>query len=296
MKALVTRLLAEPLCQFLILGALMFLGYSMVSNATGIESGAIVVTQGRIENLAATFARTRQRPPTEEELVGLIQDFVREEVFYREAIALGLDRDDTIIRRRLRQKLEFVANDTATRNDPNDGELKEFLAEHPDLFRFEPRFSFRQIYLNPDRRHGTLRQDATRLLAQVNQAGTVLDFQQLGDTTLLSPELVDVRATEVTAQFGEDFMRQLSRLPVGRWQGPVKSGYGVHLVRLDERKPGRMPELQEVRAQVVREWADARRRESNEAFYQNLLKRYVVTIEQAPIAARTNVETAQVRR
>ena len=288
----VKRVLKEPLLHFLVLGALLFIGYE-IANRGDSSSGQIVVTQGKIENLASTFARVWQRPPTPPELDGLIEDFVREEVLAREAMALGLDRDDTVIRRRLRQKMEFVADDLAVQTEPTDAELTEFLEEHPNLFGVEPIFSFRQVYLNPERRGNALKQGAAQLLARLNRSGANGDFANLGDSTLLSHRLTDVRASEVTDLFAEEFTQQLAQLPKGRWQGPVTSAYGIHLVFVEDRKEGRMPELSEVREQVAREWADARRREANEQFYQDLLERYAVTIESPPEPAQSDKRTAR---
>jgi len=285
------RVLREPLLHFLVLGALLFVGYGLMHRDDEPEAGHIVVTQGKLANLRASFSRVWQRPPSPSELDGLLQDYIREEVLAREAMALGLDRDDTVIRRRLRQKMEFVANDLAAPAEPSEVELEEFLAKHPDLFRVEPRFTFRQIFLNPNRRGTALQQDAARLLAALHQAGAQAEFLKLGDVTLLSPELSDVPASEVTRQFSEAFTRELAQVPEGRWHGPVISSYGMHLVYVHDRMAGRMPELPEVREQVARAWADARRRENNEGFYQNLLKRYAVTIEQPQSAAQTNFLT-----
>lgn len=290
------RLLQEPLMHFLVLGALLFAGYGLLNRGGEPVAGQIVVTQGKIEHMRAAFSRVWQRPPSPAELDGLIQDYIREEVYYREAMGLSLDRDDTVIRRRLRQKMEFVANDLAAQAEPSEGEHGAFLANHPELFRIEPRFTFRQVFLNADRRDGALKQDAARLLAELNQRGAKADFRNMGDATLLSPQLTGVRASEVTRLFGEEFTAQLAQLPTGRWHGPVTSAYGVHLVYVEDRKPARTPELAEVREQVAREWADARRRESNEQFYRNLLKRYAITIDQPPSAAQTNILAAEGRR
>jgi hypothetical protein len=273
------ELLKEPLVHFLVLGVLFFAGYELMSRREEPEAGRIVVTQGKIENLQASFSRVWQRQPTPSEMDGLIQDYIREEVLAREAMTLGLDRDDTVIRRRLRQKMEFIANDLAAPVEPTEAVLEEFLAKHPDLFRVEPRFSFRQVYLSAKQRGGWLQRDAAQLLAELNQPGATADFRTLGDATMLNPELADVPGSEVTRQFGEEFTRQLEELPTGRWHGPVISGYGVHLVFVEKQTPGRMPELADVREQVTREWADTRRREDNERFYQELLRRYAVTIE-----------------
>ncbi|MGH8761509.1 MAG: hypothetical protein ACREVW_18715, partial [Burkholderiales bacterium] len=141
------KLLREPLLHFVLLGAALFAVFGMMKQRGGVEPGNIIITQGRIEHLATGFARTRQRPPTAEELEALIRDAVREEVYVREAMAMGLDRDDTVIRRRLRQKLEFVSEDIAALAEPSDADLRAFLQSHPDKFRDEPRFTFSHVYL-----------------------------------------------------------------------------------------------------------------------------------------------------
>jgi hypothetical protein len=275
------RILQEPLIHFLLLGAALFVAYSAVSNPGSSEAPRqIVVSPGKIEHLATGFARTWQRPPTEEELSGLIRDHVREEVLYREAIALGLDQDDTIIRRRLRQKMEFVSDDIAAQTEPTDADLSAWLAAHPDPFRVEPRFTFQQVFLNPQKHGGQLSEDAAALLTQLNQDATRTDVATLGDSFLLEHAFTAVPLGEITKQFGEAFATALGGLPPGPWQGPLESGYGVHLVKLSERIEGRLPALAEVRDAVRREWENARRLEGNEQFYQELLKRYTVTIEQ----------------
>ena len=274
------RILKEPLLHFLLLGAGLFLAYRLTPRTAGSgESGEIMVTQGQIEHLAAGFAKTWQRPPTPQELAGLVRDRVREEVYCREALAMGLDKDDTVIRRRLRQKMEFVSDDIAAHVEPSDSELKAYLQAHPGTFRIPPRFTFRQVYLNPVKHSGRLARDATQLLTQLNQAGSPADTSTLGDALMLDSQFANVSAGEVARQFGERFAAKLSELSPGQWQGPIESGYGVHLVLVSERTEGRLPALVEVREAVSRECASARRLEANQKFYQELLKRYTVTIE-----------------
>ena len=204
---------------------------------------------------------------------------MREEVYYREAIALGLDKDDTIIRRRLRQKMEFISDDIAAQVEPSDEDLNAYLAAHPDAFRVEPRFSFSQVYLNPDLHGENLGRDTQRLLGQLNQGGDEIDPETLGDSTLLAYQFTNESASAVASQFGKAFAAGLAELTPGQWQGPVESGYGVHLVLLRERTGARLPELAEIRDQVRRDWENAQRLEANEKFYQELLKQYTVTIE-----------------
>lgn len=185
------------------------MAYSLVSERTGGEPDKVMVTQGKIENLVAIFARTWQRPPTEWELEGLIQDYVREEVLYREALALGLDRDDTIVRRRLRQKLEFVTEDVAAEADPTDQDLRTYLKAHPETFRLERRFTFSQVYLNPDRHGENLARDAVQLLAQLTQASGRADVTEVGDPLLIDHKFDAVPGSEVAKQFGEEFAAKL---------------------------------------------------------------------------------------
>jgi hypothetical protein len=279
------RILKEPLLHFLLLGAGLFVAYGMLQKpAVGGDAGKIVVTMGEVEHLAAGFAKTWQRPPSPQELAGLVRDRIKEEVYCREALALGLDKDDAVIRRRLRQKMEFIADDIAARSKPNDAELTAYLQAHPDSFRVEPRFTFRQVYLNPSKHGEHLARDATQLLQQLNKDGTKVDAAQLGDSLMLEHQFVAASLSEVARQFGEMFATKLTELSTGQWQGPVESAYGIHLVFVSQRAEGRLPALEEVRAAVRREWDNARRLEANDRFYQELLKRYTVTIEGLELA------------
>jgi hypothetical protein len=272
------RWLREPLLHFVLLGALIFAGYAFVSRDNGNRTDEIVVTQAQIAMLATTFAGTWQRPPTADEMDGLIRDYIREEVAAREAVALGLDKDDTVIRRRLRQKLEFISEDLTSRAEPTERELQDYLAAHVDVFRTERRFTFTQVYLDPQRHADRLSRDTEALLARL-EADPDLDAQTLGDSLLLGSRFDALPASEVAREFGEDFARQLAALPVGSWAGPVKSGYGVHFVRISRRDDGDVPSLAQDRAAIKREWSNAQRTAASEAFYRGLLARYAVKIE-----------------
>ena len=289
------RILKEPLLHFLLLGAAIFAAYSLMSRGSSGEPGKIVVTQGQLASMRESFIRTRQRPPTREEWEGLIRDRVREEVYYREALALGLDKDDLIIRRRLRQKMEFVTDDVAAQAQPTDDELSAYLKAHPDKFRVAQQFTFRQVYLNPEKHGENLARDAAQLLAQLNQAGGTADVSALGDSFMLDHKFDALPASEVGKLFGEKFAAKLGELAPGQWQGPVESGYGVHLVFVSERTEGRLPALAEVREAVRREWANARRLEANEKFYAAMLKRYMVTIERPQAAEESRFPVAEAK-
>jgi parvulin-like peptidyl-prolyl cis-trans isomerase-like protein len=273
------HLFREPLVHFLLLGAGLFVAFGLVGKRPSGEPGQIVITQSQIEHLAAGYHRVHGRPASPEELEGLMRDYVREEVYYREALALGLDRDDAVIRNRLRLKMEFISDDVAAQAEPTDAQLRSYLQEHPEAFRIEPCFTFRQVYLNPERHRQSLAQDVAQLLTRLHQAGDTTDVSELGDPFLLEHTFVALTASEVVKQFGETFAAKLGELPRDQWQGPVESGYGVHLVFVSATTEGRVPALEEVRDAVRRAWANARRLETNEQFYQDLLKRYSVTIE-----------------
>ena len=273
------KLLREPLVHFLLLGAGLFLLFGMVGGSEDAPTDRIVISNGRIEQLTEIFMRTWQRPPTEEELTGLIENHIREEVYYREALAMGLDRDDTIVRRRLRQKLEFLTDDLLADAEPTPEELEAYLDEHADAFRRPTRVSFQQIYLDPDRRGEQAVADAESLLARLDGTGSEVDPTGLGDALLLPGDFTEVAETEVAHRFGRDFAAALTELPVGRWSGPVESGFGLHLVLIRQREPGSLPSLAEVRDSVEREWRNARREEATEAFYARLRERYDISIE-----------------
>jgi hypothetical protein len=197
-------------------------------------------------------------------------------------MAMGLDRDDTIIRRRLQQKLEFLSENISDFTQPTDEELRVFFQDHPDQFRSERRFTFHQVYLSLERHRDGLAGDAAELLRQLKRLSNSFDISTLGDPSLLEHQFADVEATEVAKQFGEKFASALNDLPLGEWQGPVESSYGIHLVFVEERTERQSPALEEVRDAVRREWLNARRLESNKKFYDGLYKRYTVEIESAP--------------
>ena len=279
------RLSREPLVHFLILGALLLFASKFVNKRTSGDTTKIVITQGQIEHLEDGFARVHQRPPDPDELKGLMRDYLREEVYYREALALGLDRDDAPIRQRLRQKMEFISEDVAAQAQPTEDQLRSYLAAHPEKFRIDQHFTFKQIYLDPSRRGRHLNADGQQMLAKLNKLGAAADVSTMGDPFLLDGNSDNVSSCDVARDFGEKFAAALAALPVGTWRGPIESGLGTHLVYVKARREGRLPKLDEVREPVRREWTNDFRLEANEKFYEGLLKRYSVSIELPPPVA-----------
>lgn len=273
-------LLREPLLHFVAIGAAIFL----VSAAFEEEEPTppIVVTQGRVEQLAEAFRRTWQRTPTLEELDGLVADFVREEIYYREAVLLGLDRDDTIVRRRMRQKMEFLATLQAEDATPSEGELASFHQENPGLFREAPELAFLQVFVNPEKRGASAEVDAVALLEELRLLAEPRQALELGDTTLLPAELALSPLDFVSRTFGAEFVEVLATLPAGSWQGPLRSAYGLHLVFVLERKDGGLLPFAEVRDAVEYQWRRALERRVLDAQYEALAEKYRVVLEAAP--------------
>jgi hypothetical protein len=278
-------LLKEPLLHFLAIGAALFLVFQFNGGGAGPGSQRIVVTAGQIEHLAAGYTQAWRRPPTEAELKGLVDDWVREEIAVREAMATGLDRDDTVIRRRLRQKLEFLVEDSVEATAPTDAELQAWLTAHAERFRIEPRIAFCQVFVSRDRRGAAAEAEAAALLAQLVRAGAAGRCEDLGDPTLLPREIAPSTPRDIDGVFGPGFAQQIDAVAPGTWAGPLKSSYGLHLVAVRERSEGALPELARVRPQVEREFLAERRQRQLAAMYERLLARFTVIVEPAPGAA-----------
>ncbi len=273
------RWLHEPLLHFLVIGAGIFILYHAVRGSDEAAPREIVISAPRIDALAENFARTWMRPPSPQELRGLVDDYVKEEVFYREAVAMGLDRDDTVIRRRLRQKMEFVSEDAAATAEPTDAQLQEFLAEHAEKFVQPARVTFQQVFVSAERRGESARRDAERLLADLQAGKGPANPSEAGDATLLPASLEAAFPQEVAGSFGEEFATQLDAAAVGQWAGPVQSTFGWHLVYVVSRTAGALPRLADIRPVVLREWQAQQRAQIGDAFYSSLRSKYDVRYE-----------------
>jgi hypothetical protein len=271
------RILREPLVHFLVLGMGLLVLYGVFRPREEVRDDQIVVSTAQIERLAALWQRQWRRPPTQQEMTGLIESHIREEVLYREAQAIGLDRDDTVIRRRLAQKIEFLAQDLALQGSPPEAELRIYFEENSDKFGIPGRLSFTHVYVNRDRHGADAEGDARQILASLREGA---DPGQEGDRFMLQSHYALRSRDEVARELGTAFATSVFELPVADWQGPVESGYGIHLVRVEEREEGFLPEFEAVRDQVETEYTSVKRRETNEAFYAKLREGYEIVIEQ----------------
>jgi len=265
----------EPLVHFLGLGALLFILNGVFGNSATVGP-TITVSEPSIARLAQLFTAQWHRPPTRAELNGLVEQQIREEVLYREAVAMGLDQNDTIVRRRLVQKLEFLSQDLVD-DDAAESDLRAFFEDNAASFEEPAILTFSHVYFNPDRHGDSLRGDAELLLADL-RAGSAGDVAELGDTFLLPLHFAQRSQREVAGLFGTAFAAELATLEVGSWQGPVASGYGLHLVLLQERVDAHLPEFGAVRDKVRNEYLNMRRRDADEAMYQRLREQYRIDI------------------
>jgi hypothetical protein len=270
---LLQRLLREPLLHFLAIGGLIFLLYAAVDDSREAPAEVIVVTPERIDQLAAGFSSVWKRKPTNDQLDALIDEEVREEVYYREALALGLDKNDTIVRRRMRQKMEFLLDTGAYLQDPAAGELEAYFDANEDFYRSELRLAFEHIYLGEA---PTAEAIASSLGAL--QSDPPVDPATLGERTLLPAQLGLSPPHAVDGVFGEGFFELLAELPPGQWAGPLVSAYGVHLVRILDRLPARTPPLEEIRDAVMKNWREAQAQKIREQDYAERRKKFVVEI------------------
>jgi peptidyl-prolyl cis-trans isomerase C len=286
----VRKWIREPLLHFLVIGAGLFAVYGFLHGPVEPpRNDRIVVAAADVERLASVFGKTRMRPPTAEETEHLIAEFVREEVLYREALALGLDRDDVAIRRLLRQKFEFLTQDLAVEREPERAKLVAWYEAHTERYREPARITFTQVYFDIDRRRGDGERQATVALASLRNGTGISDA--LGDGQLLDTVYEDKTEQDVAAMFGPDFAAAVLQLQPGLWSGPIRSGYGIHLVRLDARSPGRERSFEAVADQVQNDWAYAERHAANEEIYRRLLDRYEVVVE--PSATSSGDEGAR---
>lgn len=291
MRRRLIEFLREPLVHFLAIGAGFFVLWRLVGGSLATPPDRILITPGQVERLAQSWSKTRLRPPTAEELAALIEQEIDEEILYREAVALGLDRDDVVIRRRLAVKMEFLTDDLAAAANPSDEELQAFLNKHAEKFSDQPLSTFAQVFVDRSRRGKKSEAEAQRLLVLLNKAG--IDSQSLGDPLPLPREYKDASQADLARDFGREFPRKLATAPVGGWHGPVESTYGLHLVLIQRRTAARTPPLAEVRDSVLSAWQTAQREELRASFRRERRARYAVTVqwpdwaaEAAPLVAR----------
>ncbi len=279
----VRRWLREPLLHFFLIGALLFFAYGRIAPANK-NGERIVVTQAIVSDLAGQHQTRWSRPPSQQELASLEEAYVLDEIKYREGLALGLDRDDAVIKRRVLQKIELVLEEQQVPAAPTDAELAAYLAKNADRFKRPEGVSFEQIYFDGSASVATVKRELAEARTALAKGA---DPANLGQVTMLPHSVQAMPLDLVARDFGERFAEQTARAPQGEWVGPIASGLGAHLVRVTARTPAALPALEEVRPQVLRDWENEWREHARAQQYRQLRDRYEVVIEPASPQARS---------
>ncbi len=287
LSSIARRLAHEPLIHFLLAGAVLFSIGTLLArdSAPTRNQSSIHVSSAEIQRLSEVWGRQYGRAPNPTQMKNLVDEYIREEIFYREALASGLDKDDIIIRRRLVEKMEFLSQEVASA-EPSENELQDFFNRNRERFRIPAQAAFSHIYFSSSRRGSVAESDARNALATLRSSKVSSSAaSNLGDSFMLQNEYPAQTEAEVQGLFGEDFANQLFRLNPGTWEGPIRSSYGLHLVRISQSTPSRLPELSEVRTQVVTDFKNQRLQNMSEAYYARLRARYRVDVDNAASAA-----------
>ena len=276
------KLLREPLLHFMFIGAAIYLLYGVFAEPVPeTDDKTIVVTAGEVEWMQTSWQKRWNRPPTAQEFDGLVQQYIKETVLYREALTMGLNQHDQVIRRRLAQKLEFLAKDLVALTPPTEEELQSYFDEHLDRYQEPALYTFTQVFIDPDKRGDTTLEDAEAIKAKlIAQGDAIEDPGALGDGLMLQDYYPQKDPLEIQKLFGSGFTESLLELSPGQWHGPVLSGYGVHLVYISSISEPPAPEFTALRERVVQDWTMERGEELNDKFYASLREQYTVVIEE----------------
>ena len=278
--------LREPLAQFIALGVVLFVLYGIFGGGS-VDAGdekRVDVTQAEIGWLAERWTRQWQRPPTETELRGLVDDYVREEVLYREALGMGLDRDDAVVRRRMVQKLELLAE--AVQAPPTEQQLQAYFQENLGRYVFPEARSFSHVYFNVDQRGDAVFAAAEGVLDQLRAIPRPpTRAPERGDRFLLQYDYRLHTQAEVGRLFGSRFAEALFEVDPQSWQGPIQSGYGLHLVYVSDASPDAVPEFEQVRNRVLVDFETDQRNEAKEALYRALSSGYEIVVDEEAVRA-----------
>lgn len=279
-----TRLFTEPLIQFLILGGLIYGAYALYGTPEeDFRDTQIIVDANRINAYISEWESRWNRPPTRQEIDGVIQQFIREDILYRQAVAMGLNKDDPITRRRMAQKLEFLTSDLASMQQPAEGELEQYFEDNEANYQQPDQISFYQVFIDPDARGDATLDYAAEILAELQSQG-VPDAQtlQAGDRFMLQNYFSVVTEMEIARQMGSGFAQSVMALDTGEWHGPVLSGYGTHLVYVYEHPAAPEPVFEDAKDVVLEDWHLVRREAFNEEFFEALKSNYIIIIDELP--------------
>ena len=268
------RALRDPLFHFLILGGILFIAVSLLGTKAKPQN-EIVITRSGQKHLADLFELTWQRKPSADELGNLTEEHIKEEVYYREALALGLDDNDTIVRRRLRQKLEFMQEDLSSLEPPTENELRTYFGVHKDQYKTDHIMSFKQVLVSPKK----LDADTLGALAISEKLTAGAPPQSLSRSSLLPVSMNLETAKSIRNTFGSDFLEQITDQDLQQWGGPVYSGFGTHLVNVNLNQKPQPLTFEQSKNKVAIDYTQAKREQAAANYYKNLRSQYRITIE-----------------
>jgi len=293
----IKRLLREPLLHFMVLGAVLFVGYAYLKPDTKAESSyEIALTLEELAQLQMLYEAQWRRSPTPEEFSAMVENKVRQEVLYREALAMGLDKNDEIVKRRMAQKMQFIAEDLAAAEEPGTEELRAWYAENSDKFSMPKRLSFRHLYFSPDSRGAQAYDDAVSSLAKLDDQPVDSQLADtLADRFMYQDYYADQTSISLAKEFGPQFTVAVAELTPGSWQGPIESGFGWHLVYVDSLVPGRVPAFEEIERDVKTAWLGVQKEIAWRKAYKEMRAKYAVLLPapperaSAPLPSQTKV-------
>jgi peptidyl-prolyl cis-trans isomerase C len=297
-KLKLSRLLREPLFHFLLIGAALFGVYSYLPHAGPAQPAAqaaqsaaaqpaatpsrqIVLSLDQLTRLAVGFQAQWGREPAPQELDQMVEDDVKEEILYREGLALGLDKDDEIVRRRMAQKMQFLAEDVAAQHAPTDAELRAWFDQNKRLFEEPQRLGFRHLYFSPDRRASSVRADAERALGEIKGEAEEVKFFG-ADPFMFQDYYRDKTPDYLRKEFGPAFAAAIAKLPTSSWQGPIESGFGWHLVFIDTVIPARTPAFEEIEPDVKQAWLADQKAKAVKQAYDEMRAKYTILMPRPP--------------
>ena len=281
----------EPLVHFLVIGAAIFVLFGFMGREGAEEKERVItITSGEINWLTDSWQKRWNRPPTPRERAGIIDQYLREMILYREALAMGLDKDDSVIRRRLAQKLEFLSQDLISPQPPTEDELQSYFKAHIDRYQAPERITMTHVFFDPDKRGEHTLTDAETIRTElIALKQPPQEARSYGDPFMLQSYYPERSEAELLKLFGSGFARSVFELAPQQWHGPVLSGYGTHLVYVHDRQEAQPPVFADVKEQVRQQWESDKREQLNEQFVASIVARYDVTIEDVPIDENSGV-------
>jgi len=270
----ITAIFKSPLLHFLVLGLLLFVAFAWLNPESTERNERITISKGQIKNMSERYVKKWKRTPTAQELKSIIDDYVMTEMYYREGLKLGLDKNDPIIKKRIRQKTEMIVKDVISLLDIDDKTLQKYLDTHSDKFTTDAVYTFDQIYINPAKHSLGLNTYLLEVKKQLDETGSATT-----DSLMLPGQYKDSTSSRINRELGKNFSKALDSIKLDEWSEPLQGALGVHFVKLIKRSPVKLPNLEEVRDEVLREYLSEKRKEILAVQRKQMSRNYEIVID-----------------